>query len=236
MPSSPSQRNFIVRTVPSVRDSVVGSLMLSGIILAVAAAYLAAEHTPSASADRRPEKLDLHASPLDAPDSVPPPPVLGADLRAVLDHVARRYRVSATGLEPVFVTAHASGRELGLDPLLIIAVIAVESGFNPFAESVVGAQGMMQVMPRWHADKLPEGDDGRALLEPAFNVAVGARVLKESISRMGGLVPGLQQFAGALDDPEQGYSSRVLAEKQRLEVAARRGRTTVSTAPATPRS
>jgi len=51
-------------------------------------------------------------------------------------------------------------------------------------------------------------------------------VLKESIRRYGGLEVGLQQFGGAINDPERRYSSRVLAEKQRLEQAVLRLRTT----------
>ena len=113
---------------------------------------------------------------------------------------------------------------MNLDPLLIVAVIAIESRFNPYAESVVGAQGLMQVMPRWHQDKIPEGGGTLTLFDPKTNVQVGAQVLRESIRRMGGLVPGLQQFTGSLDDPEQTYANKVLAEKRQLENAVRHGR------------
>ena len=147
---------------------------------------------------------------------------LNPRMRAALDYVSRRYRVSTEAVQPVFATAEAIGRELHLDPLLIIAVIGVESGFNPFSQSVVGAQGLMQVVPRFHMDKLPGEADSSAFLDPVTNVQVGARVLKESIRRFGGLEDGLQQFGGAPGDPERRYASRVLAEKQRLESAAQR--------------
>ena len=84
----------------------------------------------------------------------------------------------------------------------------------------------MQVMPRFHMDKLPEEADQSAFLDPVTNVQVGAKVLKESIRRNGGIEGGLQQFAGASSDPDRRYSSKVLAEKQRLEQAAQRPRTT----------
>ncbi|MBI2306557.1 MAG: transglycosylase SLT domain-containing protein [Rhodocyclales bacterium] len=145
-------------------------------------------------------------------------------MRAALEAVARRYRVSMDALEPIFTAAEASGRDLRLDPLLIVAVIAVESRFNPFSESVVGAQGLMQVIPRFHQDKLPKGADEMSFFDPVVNVQVGARVLQESIRRNGGLVPGLQQFAGAADDPDQRYAGKVLAEKARLESIAARQR------------
>lgn len=161
-----------------------------------------------------------------ADDVTAAPDVLAPRLQSALDYVTRRYRVSATALEPVFLAAQSAGHELRLDPLLIIAVIGVESGFNPFSQSVVGAKGLMQVVPRFHMDKLPEDSGTHAFLDPVTNVQVGARVLKESIRRHGGLESGLQQFGGALNDPDRRYAAKVLAEKQRLEQAAKRPRAT----------
>ncbi|PKO40182.1 MAG: lytic transglycosylase domain-containing protein [Betaproteobacteria bacterium HGW-Betaproteobacteria-4] len=151
---------------------------------------------------------------------------LSARMLVAMDYVSRRYRVAPDALEPIFATAQVAGRQLHLDPLLIIAVIGIESRFNPFSESVVGAKGLMQVMPRFHQDKLPEDADQTAFLNPVINVQVGARILKESIRRNGGLENGLQQFAGAIGDPERRYSNKVLAEKLRLEQAVEKFRTT----------
>jgi soluble lytic murein transglycosylase-like protein len=148
-------------------------------------------------------------------------------MQAALELVSHRYRVSADALGPIFEAAQLTGRERHLDPLLIIAVIAIESRFNPFAESPMGAQGLMQVVPRFHQDKLPEGAGRFPLFNPVTNVQVGTQVLQESIRRNGGLMPGLQQFGGAVDDEEQAYAAKVLAEKQRLEQAARGGRESV---------
>jgi len=144
---------------------------------------------------------------------------LSARMRSAMDYVSHRYHVAPDALQPIFATAQATGRQLHLDPLLIIAVIGIESRFNPFSESVVGAKGLMQVVPRYHQDKLPEDADQTAFLNPVINVQVGAKVLQESIRRNGGLESGLQQFGGAITDPERRYASKVLAEKQRLEQA-----------------
>ena len=141
-------------------------------------------------------------------------------LRGAMDYVTRRYKVSNEAVQPIFATAQSVGRELHIDPLLIIAVIGVESGFNPFSQSVFGAQGLMQVVPRFHQDKLPE--ESASFLDPVTNVQVGARVLKESIRRHGGLEDGLQQFGVALGDAGRRYATKVLAERQRLEQAAQR--------------
>jgi soluble lytic murein transglycosylase-like protein len=163
---------------------------------------------------------------LDVEDVEPAAEALNARMRGAMDYVSRRYHVSADALQPIFVTAQATGRQLQLDPLLIIAVIGIESRFNPFSESVIGAKGLMQVVPRYHQDKLPEDADRAAFLNPVINVKVGAKVLQESIRRYGGLENGLQQFGGAITDPERRYASKVLAEKQRLEQAVQKFRTT----------
>lgn len=138
-----------------------------------------------------------------------------------MDYVSRRYKVSAEAVQPIFATAQAVGHELHIDPLLIIAIIGVESSFNPFSQSGFGAQGLMQVVPRFHQDKLPEE---ASFLDPVTNVQVGARVLKEYIHRHGGLEEGLQQFGGALNDAGRRYAGKVLAERQRLEQAVQRVR------------
>jgi soluble lytic murein transglycosylase-like protein len=143
-------------------------------------------------------------------------------MAAALDQVAQRYRVSPEALLPAFEAAQSAGRELRLDPLLIIAVISIESRFNPFSQSPMGAQGLMQIMPRYHQEKLPKDAGSRAFFDPVTNVQMGARILQEAIQRQGGLMEGLQSYAGAADDAEQAYANKVIAEKTRLEQAPRR--------------
>ena len=139
----------------------------------------------------------------------------------VLDYVKRRYRVSPEAVLPVFEVAELIGKERRIDPLLILAIIGVESSFNPFAESTMGARGLMQVIPRFHMDKMPVGVGTRHLFDPAVNIRVGVQVLEEAIRRAGDLTAGLQHYAGS-SDPLAGYANKVLAEKARLEKAARR--------------
>jgi soluble lytic murein transglycosylase-like protein len=146
---------------------------------------------------------------------------LTPSMRGALDYVTRRYRVSQKALLPIFEAAQLTGREHGLDPLLIVAIIGIESGFNPLAESSMGAQGLMQVIPRFHQDKLPEGASDSSFLDPVINVQVGVLVLQEAIRRRGSLIGGLQQYAGS-SDSEGAYASKVLAEKKRLEQPVRR--------------
>jgi hypothetical protein len=147
-----------------------------------------------------------------------------AEMRGVTDYISRRYRIAPPAVESLIDAARLAGERVGLDPMLIVAVMAIESGFNPIAESPLGAQGLMQVIPRYHQDKIGEGGGRHALLDPATNIQVGARVLKESIRRAGSMEAGLQQYAGASGDAEAQYAAKVLAEKQRLDAAMKRGR------------
>ena len=149
-------------------------------------------------------------------------PELTPTMRVALDSVARRFRVSNQALLPIFEAAQVAGRERNLDPVLLIAIISVESSFNPYSQSVVGAQGLMQVMPRFHQDKIPEWAGEKPFLDPISNVHIGTHVLQEAIRRQGSLMMGLQQYAGALDDAGMGYANKVIAERNRLLMLSRR--------------
>lgn len=142
--------------------------------------------------------------------------------RALAEFLSKRYRVSQVVTYDFVSLAHAVGQQLGLDPLLIIAVIAVESRFNPIAESVAGAKGLMQVIPKYHSDKLQEFGGEKAVFDPTANIVVGAQILKEYIRITGNLGIALQMYAGALNDNEDQYTTRVLNEKQRLQQALAR--------------
>lgn len=142
--------------------------------------------------------------------------------RALASYVSRRYRIAPDVTEVFVGAAHEAGREVGLDPVLILAVMAVESRFNPVAESLVGAKGLMQVVPRHHLDKLMKHGGEEAVLDPVTNIALGARILKEYIRRTGSLEAGLQFYNGALADPSSQYAQKVFAEKERLQEAVRR--------------
>jgi soluble lytic murein transglycosylase-like protein len=137
--------------------------------------------------------------------------------------VARRYRIALASAREVVETAYREGRRNSVDPLLILAVIAVESRFNPIAESEQGAVGLMQIVPRFHADKLAE-IGASPVLPPPANIALGARILRESIERGGGETAGLQLYNGSADDGTKAYANRVQAERRRLEAAVPRVR------------
>jgi soluble lytic murein transglycosylase-like protein len=147
-------------------------------------------------------------------------------IRAMSDYLGKRYFVSTEAIQRLVEMTFAVGHEVNLDPLLILAVMAVESRFNPIAESNAGAQGLMQVIPKYHADKLPDSQSDASFLNPSVNVLVGAKVLKDYIGRSGGnLQTGLQMYNGSPWDTTAQYASKVIAEKERLrQVLTRRFR------------
>jgi soluble lytic murein transglycosylase-like protein len=75
----------------------------------------------------------------------------------------------------------------------------------------------MQVMPKYHLDKLLDHGGEQALLDPEVNIMVGARILREYQRRLGDTEAALQMYAGAFDEPTSQYANKVLAEKARLE-------------------
>lgn len=140
----------------------------------------------------------------------------------VTSWLSRRYRVARDAANMLVSTAYLTASEIKLDPLLILAVMAIESGFNPFAESPVGAQGLMQVMSKVHHEKFQDMGGAQAALNPVVNIRVGSQILKEYVQRAGSVEAGLKTYVGAAAfETDDGYASRVLAEYRRLKQVAR---------------
>lgn len=155
---------------------------------------------------------------------------LDPEMRELADYIARRYRVADTFTERLVGAAQIAGARAGIDPLLILSVMAIESSFNPIAESSVGARGLMQVIPRYHYDKLDDGATADDFLDPLVNIEVGAKILREYIRGTGSLEAGLQRYAGALSDTDAMYAAKVLAERDKMEAVVRRSRMEVAAA------
>lgn len=97
-----------------------------------------------------------------------------------------------------------------LNPELLIAIIQKESEFRPKVQSRYGAQGLMQVVPRWHRDKLRPSE---SLFDPAVNIRVGADVLEEYLEKAGGNIDNaLRKYSGNA----RGYVNSVLKESRTL--------------------
>ncbi|QBP76819.1 hypothetical protein E2K99_18250 [Herbaspirillum huttiense] len=141
--------------------------------------------------------------------------------KLVTNWLAKRYRVASDAADMLVSAAYLTARDIKLDPLLILSVIAIESRFNPFAESPMGAQGLMQVMSKVHHDKFQELGGIKAALNPVANIRVGSQILKEYVTRGGSVEAGLKSYVGAADMANDGgYGIKVLSEYQNLKQVA----------------
>lgn len=140
---------------------------------------------------------------------------------AVAYWLSKKYRVAPEPLSALVAEAYEIGAKAKLDPTLILAIMAIESGFNPFAQSPVGAQGLMQVMTGIHSDKYENFGGKLAAFDPVTNLRVGVKVLQECIQRAGSLDAGLRFYVGAANLADDGgYAGKVLAEHARLRQVA----------------
>jgi hypothetical protein len=185
-----------------------------------ALSWLQARHETPADA------LEAIADELKEPDAVAratasDPKDLNRMQSSVAQWLSKRYRVAPEPISRLVVEAWDVGAKTGLDPTLILAIMAVESSFNPFAQSPVGAQGLMQVMTRVHDAKYEAFGGTMAAFDPVTNLRVGVLVLKECIARAGSVADGLRLYVGAGNlASDDGYVSRVQAEQSHLRAVA----------------
>lgn len=140
---------------------------------------------------------------------------------AVAFWLSKKYRVAPEPISALVSEAYSIGARVKIDPTLILAVMAIESGFNPFAQSSVGAQGLMQVMTKIHSDKYQSFGGKFAAFDPLANLHVGVKVLQDCIRMAGSVEGGLKYYVGAANmETDGGYASKVMAEYTRLQQVA----------------
>jgi len=145
------------------------------------------------------------------------PKDLPSQQAAVAYWLSKKYGVAPEPLSVLVSEAFEIGHKAKLDPTLILAIMAIESGFNPFAQSPVGAQGLMQVMTKVHHDKYENFGGKLAAFDPVTNLRVGVKVLQECIARAGSIEGGLKYYVGAANmEDDGGYAGKVMAEHARL--------------------
>lgn len=83
----------------------------------------------------------------------------------------------------------------GLDPQLVLAVIDIESNFDRYAKSHVGAQGLMQVMPFW---KEVYGNTNDDLYNPLVSLRYGCTILRHYMDKYSDPVRALAAYNGSL--------------------------------------
>jgi len=155
------------------------------------------------------------------PNALPLPGISAAQFQALRHYLSRKYRIAQNVTSALILSTYALGQSQGVDPQLLLAIIAIESSYNPFAESHVGAQGLMQVMPRVHRDKFEALGLGiAAAVEPVPNMIVGAQVYADCRRRRGSVTGALACYVGATGPSDGGYGAKVLAERRRIARAS----------------
>ncbi len=161
-----------------------------------------------------------HYSTLAAPgDAV----FMSAEERAAAAFIAKRYRIAREAADLIVVEAAKASDEYRVDPFLLLALMARESSFNPFAESSVGALGLTQNLPEAHPEKISTlSSRGGHILDVRDNIRLGAQVLREYLDRFdGNETLALQQYNGALSDPSRSYSRSILALRDKIAESSR---------------
>lgn len=142
------------------------------------------------------------------------PRELSEKARALSAHIVSKFRVDPAHANHVVSSAMQTAARTGLPPTLLLAVIAVESGFNAAAKNS-GALGLMQIIPFWHKDKVKAIGGPAALMKVDQNIAAGSAILKEYIDRSGGVLQGLVRYNASTRAKE--YSEKVLKQKNGFE-------------------
>ena len=163
-----------------------------------------------------PTREDLSANPVDTMD----PADLTKAQANVAQWLSRKYRVAEEPLSVLVAEAFVIGQKAHLDPTLILAVMAIESRFNPYAQSPVGAQGLMQVLTRVHTDKYQHFGGELAAFDPVANLRVGVKVLQDCIKQAGSIEGGLRRYVGAVSGDGADYINKVMAEHLRIQSVA----------------
>jgi len=213
--------SFATRGVPALRQRSLPTLFASAavatlLLLAADEAY-APDADPDVIASCVPEET-FAAAPRDPAQAV------------LAKYLARRFLIAGEATERMVGAAYRAAHEVGLDPLLVLAVISVESRFNPIAESVMGAKGLMQIIPRFHPAKVLAAGGESALWDPERNIEIGAWILQEYVYRTGTLEAGLQFYNGAFGDASALYARKVMTERDRLSDVVHGGGTVTTLA------
>jgi hypothetical protein len=137
--------------------------------------------------------------------------------RAVADFFEKKYSLDRSKIEEYVSNAVLIAKEANIDPVLLLAVMSVESNFNPNTKSYAGAEGLMQVMTAVHKDKYALYGGTSDAVKPEVNIRVGAYILKNLIASAGSLRNGLKFYVGAANaEDDGGYADKVMAERRRI--------------------
>ncbi|MFM0198845.1 lytic transglycosylase domain-containing protein [Paraburkholderia fungorum] len=134
-----------------------------------------------------------------------------SDITALL---RAQFRVTPTESMKIARAVLIEADRHAISPILLLAVMSVESSFDRYAVSIAGARGLMQILPAAH----PQLIAGTDLSDPAINVRIGSTILRDYLDESGGdLDAALLRYSGG----GRGYARRVVLRMQRLDASLR---------------
>lgn len=130
-------------------------------------------------------------------DSAVPEKRLSPEQSQLVEHLSQKYKQPEALIETAVLAAYKEAEAHKLSPLLVLAIIEKESSFRHQVVNNYGAMGLMQVVPRWHPDKLSPFEPKSQLLDPEVNIRVGTQVLAEYLAeKKGNLSQALAKYSG----------------------------------------
>lgn len=157
------------------------------------------------------EDLRIETLPAEPESLLPEDGAEEARKQAQTKYLAAKFKKKESTVREYVDLAWAEARKREkLEPELLIAIIQKESAFRPKVQSRYGAQGLMQVVRRWHRDKLHPSE---SLFDPEVNIRVGADVLEEYLALAGGnMDTALRKYSGNA----RGYVNTIRNESRTL--------------------
>ncbi|NBS20616.1 MAG: hypothetical protein EBS75_02595 [Betaproteobacteria bacterium] len=145
-------------------------------------------------------------------------PLDGSQRERLVDYIVEQFSSKPGVARAVVQEAVIVGKQLHIDPLLLLAIIAVESRFDPMAQSSKGAKGLMQVHTAVHSARFDPFGGSAAAFDFGANIRIGAQILQEHLSRHGSVDLALKHYVGAARMAhDQGYATKVRKERLKLE-------------------
>jgi soluble lytic murein transglycosylase-like protein len=143
-------------------------------------------------------------------------------IKALSGYIKERFKISERKAALIVSEAFRNGLKQGLQPELILAVIAVESKFKEKAVSPAGARGLMQVLARAHPKKVKKLGGLPALYDPRKNISLGTHILAQykDVSN-GNIRRTLLRYNGSLGKAKSRYPDKVMRVYKQMKTTAR---------------
>ncbi|EEA04403.1 Lytic transglycosylase catalytic [Burkholderia sp. H160] len=154
-----------------------------------------------------------HAQTSDAPEATEAHPFSSPD--DIVAALRAQFRISAGDSLKIAQAVLTEANRYSMSPILLLSVMAVESGFDPHAVSAIGARGLMQILPAAHPHAFASVKE---LDDPAVNIRIGSSILRDCLDASGGDVnAALWRYSGG----GKGYARRVVVHMQRFSLLLR---------------